>query len=68
MGGFLLWSFCCHLGVHVDEAVGAPGGKGGPPHHSAVMEMVMVLQAADLKEQKKKAITLWGKKTPESYC
>lgn len=38
-----------HLGVHVNETVCAPGGKSRSSHHMAVMEMVVVLQTANLR-------------------
>lgn len=37
-----------HLGVHVDEAVGALQRIRRPANHSAVVEMVMVLQTSYL--------------------
>lgn len=38
-----------HLGVHVNETVCAPGGEGRSTHHMTVMEMVVVLQTANLR-------------------
>lgn len=39
-----------HLGVHVNEIVCPLGGEGRSTHHMTVMEMVVVLQAANLRE------------------
>ena len=42
------WMPQAYPGVHVDEAVVSSEGERGPPHHSAVVEVVVVLQASYL--------------------
>lgn len=43
-----------YLRVHVNETVCAPGGEGRSTHHMAVMEMVVILQATNLRAKNKK--------------